>query len=70
MQVLSVEMKGVLEKTVKFFQTHGRGSAQVDYSLDFGKVFPMLVHHFTKEEKVLFTEYERIKSSAKNMLFK
>lgn len=68
MQALSLEMKSIIENTAKFFQKYEGVTNNLEFSLDFGNLFSMLVQRFVKEEKVLYSEYIRIKSSVKSIL--
>jgi hypothetical protein len=67
MQALSIEMKSIVEKAAKFFQRFEGSEYGNEFNLDFGNLFTTLHQRFAKEEKVLYSEFTRIKNSTKKI---
>ena len=66
MQVLSLEMRTITGETAHFFQKHEGCGAVMEFNRDFIKIFTLLLQRFAKEEKVLYSEYIRIKRLVKS----
>ncbi len=65
MQVLSLEMKTIIEKTARFYQKYEDSGYGLEFNLDFGNLLSTLFQRFSKEEQVLYAEYIKIMNSSK-----
>jgi hemerythrin-like domain-containing protein len=57
------DMKEVSEVAHDFFNRYSTGCTDIDFLQDFGMFFMMLKERMSKEENVLFPEYEKIRAS-------
>ena len=68
MQVLSLEMKTIIEKTARFYQKYEGSGYGSQFNLDFGNLCSVLFQRFSKEEQILYSEYIKIKNLSKPLV--
>ncbi len=66
MQVLSVEMKTIIEKLARFYQKYEESGFSPEFNMEFGNLFNLIIQRFSKEEKVLYAEYLKIMNQTKS----
>ena len=66
MQVLSLEMKTIIEKIARFYQKYEDSGYGIEFNLDFGNLFNLILQRFSNEERVLYAEYIKIMNASKS----
>ena len=57
--VFAKDMKAITDVALQFFSKYEKGGSGVDFGREYGKLFSALTQRITKEENVLYSEYEK-----------
>lgn len=59
MEVFAKDMEAISEAVLKFFTKYANGGSGVEFARDFGRLFVILGGRISKEEDILYKEYEK-----------